>query len=140
MAFTARLYFLPEKGSIMRSNPIYQNICWIRFGRYQYKKCIGCSKEQECDNTIGENLSYNGLSAPTKTHIIAPKCERCGATMKKRSEKTRKRKGQITPIYAYFYCTECEFKKGYTFNIIKDLKKSSISSYSGYLIKEFEYN
>lgn len=33
----------------MRSNPHYQNICWIQYGRYQLNKCVSCNKKEECD-------------------------------------------------------------------------------------------
>ena len=104
----------------MRSNPKYDSTCWIRFGRYQYRKCDACKRKEECDDTIGAQIEYNGLSEPTKTRIIAPICEKCGAKMNKKSEKTRKRIGQITPIYAYFYCNACDFKKGYVYETIRN--------------------
>ncbi len=38
----------------IRSNPKYQNICWVRVGMYRNKACEGCSKKDECDNLYNE--------------------------------------------------------------------------------------
>ncbi len=59
----------------MRTSAIYSNICWYRFGRYQYQKCDKCSKKPECDfwyDPITNEIQYPKLyfsqpeKAPTK--------------------------------------------------------------------------
>ena len=37
-------------GVCVRSNPKYDNTCWIQFGRYQYRKCDACKRKEECDD------------------------------------------------------------------------------------------
>jgi len=62
----------------LRSNPTYQNICWYRFGRYQYNKCDECSKKEECDDTqqwwnISGSILSQGSKTPRGKHVKSKK-------------------------------------------------------------------